>query len=101
MRIERGRSEPPIANLPSPIANRRFNRQSTLADSIGTLQSAVGTVVLCPQPFPDLRWEAKDEAAGLAGVHGGRSKERIEAMLWKGFQRPKRLEFERETLTDR
>jgi DNA-directed RNA polymerase subunit alpha len=22
-------------------------------------------------------------------------------MLWKGFQRPKRLEFERETLTDR
>src|SRR5207248_11491418 len=23
------------------------------------------------------------------------------AMLWKGFQRPKRLEFERETLTDR
>jgi DNA-directed RNA polymerase subunit alpha len=27
--------------------------------------------------------------------------ERIEVMLWKGFQRPKRLEFERETLTDR
>ena len=25
----------------------------------------------------------------------------IEGMLWKGFQRPKRLEFERETLTDR
>src|SRR3954465_11594192 len=24
-----------------------------------------------------------------------------QAMLWKGFQRPKRLEFERETLTDR
>jgi DNA-directed RNA polymerase subunit alpha len=24
-----------------------------------------------------------------------------ESMLWKGFQRPKRLEFERETLTDR
>ena len=23
------------------------------------------------------------------------------AMLWKGFQRPKRLEFERETLNDR
>ena len=22
-------------------------------------------------------------------------------MLWKGFQRPKRLEFERDTLTDR
>ena len=22
-------------------------------------------------------------------------------MLWKGFQRPKRLEFERETLTER
>ena len=22
-------------------------------------------------------------------------------MLWKGFQRPKRLDFERETLTDR
>jgi len=27
--------------------------------------------------------------------------ERIDIMLWKGFQRPKRLEFERETLTDR
>jgi DNA-directed RNA polymerase subunit alpha len=27
--------------------------------------------------------------------------ERIVTMLWKGFQRPKRLEFERETLTDR
>jgi DNA-directed RNA polymerase subunit alpha len=27
--------------------------------------------------------------------------ERMMSMLWKGFQRPKRLEFERETLTDR
>ena len=27
--------------------------------------------------------------------------ERDTNMLWKGFQRPKRLEFERETLTDR
>src|SRR5438067_5360126 len=27
--------------------------------------------------------------------------ERTHTMLWKGFQRPKRLEFERETLTDR
>jgi DNA-directed RNA polymerase subunit alpha len=27
--------------------------------------------------------------------------ERTTTMLWKGFQRPKRLEFERETLTDR
>ena len=27
--------------------------------------------------------------------------ERTNHMLWKGFQRPKRLEFERETLTDR
>jgi DNA-directed RNA polymerase subunit alpha len=30
-----------------------------------------------------------------------RDGERMSAMLWKGFQRPKRLEFERETLTDR
>ena len=27
-------------------------------------------------------------------------KERIDSMLWKGFQRPKRLEFDAETLTD-
>src|SRR5512138_3848073 len=26
---------------------------------------------------------------------------KVKTMLWKGFQRPKRLEFERETLTDR
>jgi hypothetical protein len=31
----------------------------------------------------------------------GVTAERNKAMLWKGFQRPKRLEFERETLTDR
>src|SRR6185503_5382272 len=30
-----------------------------------------------------------------------RDGERTCQMLWKGFQRPKRLEFERETLTDR
>src|SRR6266542_3644339 len=40
------------------------------------------------------------------GRSGGRSRRASElkgqnAMLWKGFQRPKRLEFERETLTDR
>ena len=28
-------------------------------------------------------------------------RERIDSMLWKGFQRPKRLEFDAETLTDR
>ena len=38
--------------------------------------------------------------AGLeARLRARRRKERH--MLWKGFQRPKRLEFERETLTDR
>jgi DNA-directed RNA polymerase subunit alpha len=36
-------------------------------------------------------WRPDDRLAG----------ERTDTMLWKGFQRPKRLEFERETLTDR
>jgi len=33
--------------------------------------------------------------------HPQQAQERTESMLWKGFQRPKRLEFERETQTDR
>jgi DNA-directed RNA polymerase subunit alpha len=41
-----------------------------------------------------------DQHAGLeAGTAGPLAKGHH--MLWKGFQRPKRLEFERETLTDR
>src|SRR5687767_6582011 len=43
--------------------------------------------------------------AGHTRRSGGRGcrpvRERNTAMLWKGFQRPKRLDFERETLTDR
>src|SRR5438093_8118015 len=35
------------------------------------------------------------------GPSAGPSAKGTHAMLWKGFQRPKRLEFERETLTDR
>jgi DNA-directed RNA polymerase subunit alpha len=55
-----------------------------------------------PAADPDLRWEAGGDTAGLARrpYPGARLKGQIE-MLWKGFQRPKRLEFERETLTDR
>jgi DNA-directed RNA polymerase subunit alpha len=55
-----------------------------------------------PAAFPDLRWEAGSETAGPAGAqHRASELKGRNAMLWKGFQRPKRLEFERETLTDR
>jgi DNA-directed RNA polymerase subunit alpha len=36
-----------------------------------------------------------------AGLEAGLPARKERHMLWKGFQRPKRLEFERETLTDR
>jgi DNA-directed RNA polymerase subunit alpha len=40
--------------------------------------------------------------AGLArAYYRAAKKQGSQEMLWKGFQRPKRLEFERETLTDR
>jgi DNA-directed RNA polymerase subunit alpha len=39
--------------------------------------------------------------AGPRLAREGGTQERTQQMLWKGFQRPKRLEFERETLTDR
>jgi DNA-directed RNA polymerase subunit alpha len=58
----------------------------------------------CSQPsarsLTDLRREAGGSPAGLeAGAARPLAKGHI--MLWKGFQRPKRLDFERETLTDR
>jgi DNA-directed RNA polymerase subunit alpha len=34
-------------------------------------------------------------------MHGRLKRKEEDSMLWKGFQRPKRLEFERDTLTDR
>jgi DNA-directed RNA polymerase subunit alpha len=38
---------------------------------------------------------------GAPGGRAGGQAKGSHAMLWKGFQRPKRLEFERETLTER
>jgi DNA-directed RNA polymerase subunit alpha len=55
-----------------------------------------------PAAIPDLRREAGGEPEGLARGHVGRVVRKEDTkMLWKGFQRPKRLEFERETITDR
>src|SRR6185369_5962672 len=53
-----------------------------------------------PQPYTDLRREAGGHLQVWRPVCGPVAKG-IPHMLWKGFQRPKRLEFERETLTDR
>ena len=53
-----------------------------------------------PQPYTDLRREVGGHLQVWRPVCGPVS-ERDRQMLWKGFQRPKRLEFERETLTDR
>jgi hypothetical protein len=41
------------------------------------------------------------ETCRSGGRAAGPFGERTGTMLWKGFQRPKRLDFERETLTDR
>jgi DNA-directed RNA polymerase subunit alpha len=55
-----------------------------------------------PAAVPDLWWEAgADDRSGGRSTSDGRTHEGKVNMLWKGFQRPKRLEFERETLTDR
>ena len=53
-----------------------------------------------PQPYTDLRREVGGHLQVWRPVCGPVG-ERDRHMLWKGFQRPKRLEFERETLTDR
>src|SRR5215471_18685227 len=59
-----------------------------------------------PQPS-DLRREAGDVFSRSVRLRSrlrasfGAMNERTFAMLWKGFQRPKRLEFERETLNER
>src|SRR6188508_3714883 len=53
-----------------------------------------------PQPYRPAAGGRRRTLAGLeAGAAGPWRKDM--SMLWKGFQRPKRLEFERETLTDR
>src|SRR6187551_3138555 len=53
-----------------------------------------------PQPYRPAAGGRRRTLAGLeAGAAGPWRKDMT--MLWRGFQRPKRLEFERETLTDR
>src|SRR5204863_7739179 len=54
-----------------------------------------------PAAFTDLRREVDGHVqVWRPGLRAHRRKDKC-LMWWKGFQRPKRLEFERETLTDR
>src|SRR5262245_62124463 len=64
-----------------PVPAVRSHRPSSLAD----LRRAAGGLSLQV-------WRPRLSARHAKGIH---------TMLWKGFQRPKRLEIERETLTDR
>src|ERR1700740_1937369 len=52
-----------------------------------------------PQPYTDLRREVGGHLQVWRPICGPVCER--DSDMWKGFQRPKRLEFERETLTDR
>src|SRR4029077_11742885 len=62
--------------------------------------SALSQLSRRPAALSDLQREAGGHSQVWRPVCGPVAKGRMH-MLWKGFQRPKRLEFERETLTER
>src|SRR6195256_72320 len=64
------------------------------------LPDSLSSRTVDPQPYTDLRREVGGHLQVWRPVCGP-VRERNTSMLWKGFQRPKRLELERETLTDR
>src|SRR5262245_59418857 len=59
-------------------------------------------VALRPQPFQTCGGRRGAKRQVWRAAHDRTARYRKEhAMLWKGFQRPKRLDVERDTLTDR
>src|SRR5262249_36426533 len=87
-----------VASFQLPVSSIQYWFWQT---ATGNWQLVTGNVPV-PAATPDLRWEAGGQSrSGGRSISGGRTKKARALMLWKGFQRPKRLEFERETLTDR